>query len=171
MCPEALCLRAHHSKALSPEQTAPLQGNTIFLIQDRRDKQAFGCQHRWPWQSYYGTGTPSDLSISIGDRLAVVILFHDSLHDRLLGFCLFLAAVNTLLHVPQLVVFAFLGKQFLMGAALHDLAVIHHQDHVTVTDSGQAVSNDQHGTIRKLVIDHVEDQVFRCKVEVAGGLI
>ena len=75
MCPEALCLRAHHSKALSPEQAAPLQGNTIFLIQDRRDKQAFCCQHRWPWQSYYGTGTPSDLSISIGDRLAVVILF------------------------------------------------------------------------------------------------
>ena len=126
MCPEALCLRAHHSKALSPEQAVPLQGNTIFLIQDRRDKQIFCCQHRWPWQSYYGTGTPSDLNISIGDRLAVVILFHDSLHDRLLGFCLFLAAVNTLLHVPQLVVSAFLGKQLLMGAALHDLAVIHH---------------------------------------------
>ena len=58
-----------------------------------------------------------------------------------------------------------------MGAALHDLAVIHHQDQVTVTDGGQAVRHDQHGTICKLVVDHVEDQVFGREVQIAGGLI
>ena len=76
----------------------------------------------------YVTGYAPGCNTSIGDRLTVVILFHHGLHDRLLGLCLF-AAVDTLLHVPQLVVLAFLGKQLIVRAAFHDLAVVHHKDH------------------------------------------
>ena len=118
----------------------------------------------------YVTGYAPGCNTSIGDRLTVVILFHHGLHDRLLGLCLF-AAVDTLLHVPQLVVLAFLGKQLIVRAAFHDLAVIHHKDQITVTNSGQAVSYDQHGTICKLIVDHVEDQIFRSKVQITGGFI
>ena len=33
------------------------------------------------------------------------------------------------------------------------------------------MSYDQHGTICKLIVDHVEDQIFRSKVQITGGFI
>ena len=58
-----------------------------------------------------------------------------------------------------------------MGAALHDLAMIHDQDQVTITDGGKAVGHDQHGTISQLIVDHIEDGVFGTKIEAAGRFI
>ena len=58
-----------------------------------------------------------------------------------------------------------------MGAALHDLAVIHDQDQVTVTDGGKAVCHDQHRTVSQLVIDHIKDGILCTKVQAGGRFI
>ena len=74
----------------------------------------------------------------IGHCLAIVVFFNDCRRGN--GCRLFLlAAEDALLQVPELVILALLCQQLVMGAALHDLAVIHDQNQVTVTDGGKAV--------------------------------
>ena len=58
-----------------------------------------------------------------------------------------------------------------MGAALYDLAVVHDQDEVTITDGGEAVGDDQHRAVCKLVVDHIKDGILCAKVQTAGGFV
>ena len=58
-----------------------------------------------------------------------------------------------------------------MGAALHNLAVIHDQDQITITDGGKAVCHDQHRTVSQLVIDHIKDGILCTKVQAGGRFI
>ena len=106
----------------------------------------------------------------IGHCLAIVVFFNNCRGGN--GYRLFLfAAEDALLQVPELVIFALLCQQLVMGTALHDLAVIHDQDQVTVSDGGKAMCHDQHRTVSQLVIDHIKDGILCAKVQTAGGFV
>ena len=49
------------------------------------------------------------------------------------------------LTVPQLVVKAFLGKQTVMVAHFHNVAVLHNKNQVGTSDGGKTVGNDEGG--------------------------
>ena len=83
----------------------------------------------------------------------------------------FLVAENALLQAPKLVVLALLCQQLFVGAPLHDLAVIHDQDEVTIPDGREAVGDDQHRAVCKLVVDHIKDGILCAKVQTAGGFV
>ena len=106
----------------------------------------------------------------IGHCLAIVVFFNDCRGGN--GCRLFLlAAEDALLQVPELVILALLCQQLVMGAALHDLTVIHDQDQVAITDGGKAVCHDQHRTVSQLVIDYIKDGILCTKVQAGGRFI
>ena len=58
-----------------------------------------------------------------------------------------------------------------MSAPLHDLAVIHDQNEVTIPDGREAVGDNQHRAVCKLVVDHIKDGILCAKVQTAGGFV
>ena len=82
-----------------------------------------------------------------------------------------LIAEDALLQAPELVVLALLFQQLFVGAALYDLAVVHDQNEVTIPDGGEAVGDDQHRAVCKLVVDHIKDGILCAKVQTAGGFV
>ena len=59
------------------------------------------------------------------------------------------------LQLVQLVVQAALCQQFLMGAFLPDLALVHDDDLVAVLDGGQAVCHDDGGTALHQLVQRI----------------
>ena len=51
-----------------------------------------------------------------------------------------------LLASVELVIFALLGKEFVVIALLDDASVVHHTDDVGIADGGETMGNDKGGT-------------------------
>src|SRR6266496_1959226 len=75
------------------------------------------------------------------------------------------------LFVIQSRIQAILFQQLVMRTALHDLAMINHQDHVRRQDSRKTVSNSQRGAILHQWLQRRLDQAFRMCIQRAGSLI
>ena len=54
-----------------------------------------------------------------------------------------------------------LCQQILVPSLLHDLTLIQNNNQITVLYCSQSVSNNQHGFISKLVIDHIKNNILR----------
>ena len=64
-----------------------------------------------------------------------------------------------------------LGDQFLMGALLHDAALVQHQDLVGIADSLQPVGDHQHRLLPGQRFHSLLELVLVLRVHVGGGLI
>ena len=80
-------------------------------------------------------------------------------------------AEDALLEVPKLVILALFLQQLLMGAALHDLAVIHDQDQVTIADGGQAMRDHKGGASAHDAVHTALDELFGTRVDGTRGLV
>ena len=58
-----------------------------------------------------------------------------------------------------------------MGALLHDVPVLHHQDHVRIPDGGEAVGDHERGAVRAQGCHGLLDQHLRTGVHRGGGLV
>ena len=58
-----------------------------------------------------------------------------------------------------------------MLALLHDVAVLHHKDHVRLADGGETMGYQKGGAVRQQMVNGVLDQLLRLGVDGGGGLI
>ena len=75
------------------------------------------------------------------------------------------------LQLVQLVVQAALCQQFLMGAFLPDLALMHDDDLVAVLDGGQAVCHDDGGTAFHQLAQCILNEGFGLGVDIGGSFV
>ena len=77
------------------------------------------------------------------------------------------------LSVDQLLVNSILGQQIVVGALLHDLAILHHDDGVGVLDRGESVGDADHCllSLADKLVDGLLDEVLAFGVEGGGGLV
>lgn len=124
-------------------------------------------------KAIYVTACARGCNELVGDGLAIVLVLHHlGGRDGDCGLRLaLLIAEDALLQAPELIILALLFQQLFVGAALYDLAVVHDQDEVTITDGGEAVGDDQHRAVCKLVVDHIKDGILCAKVQTAGGFV
>ena len=71
----------------------------------------------------------------------------------------------------KILVDALLGAQLLMGAPLHDAALVQHQDLVSVADGLQPVGDHQHRFLPGQCLYGSLELILILRVHIGGGLI
>ena len=72
---------------------------------------------------------------------------------------------------PQPSISSIRGKQFVVGAAFGDPAVVEHDDLVGSGDGVQSMSDHQHRTVSGQPVERLLDKVFRFRIGVRCGLV